>query len=256
MGLLRKKSESKVESEKIFGHEAYKAPGIGNRVAVDEKEDTSSNQTVKKAKAHRRYVAKVGHMMGLLARNPTISLAIGIVATVGMTFVGAHLTTSSGYPAYATASQFIFADYDGLEVTWNNREVSNLAMVEIVLWNDGNHFIDGRNFVNDVPIVIREFNRLENVRIISASIKNESRESLDFDLKVRNDQDSDYLEVFFDRKDALEVSEGIRVKVLYTTDSSKDLCACEWIIESRIKGFPDGFKKQTWFDAPELLMIE
>lgn len=251
----RRVGESKNVAEEMFGDKSYEAPAIkpdsddnkgrSRRLRTRPLDDYGSGHMAKA----RRYASGMLH-------NPVFGIAIGLVATVAMTFVGIRLSNNVGDPSYAITSQFIFGDYEGLEFTWDGREINNLGAVEIALWNSGNHFIDGSNFVDDVPIVIKEFSKIENVRIISASIKAQTRDSLDFKINVRDGQNSDYVEVVFNKGDALEISDGIRIKLLYTTDSYEDICSCEWSIKSRIKGFPEGFQEQSWSEIPNSLSEE
>lgn len=197
---------------------------------------------------------RVLHSTKKIFKDNLFGLFMGVVSTILMTFVGVNLSNRAGRPTYAvTSHQILISEYEGLDFTLNGERIDNLGAVEIALWNDGNHFIDGERFVNDIPILIKESNGVENIKILGASIKQSSRESLEFDITNQSNEQGTYLEVKFDQDDALEPSDGMVVKLLYSAETQDDLCSCNWVVESRIKGFLEGFHEESWSEVPKVL---
>jgi len=166
--------------------------------------------------------------------NPITALAFTLLTGIYFYLV----PLSQKEPSYFYSKPQLIAEKadDNLKFFYNNDEVKNVYLTNLVLWNNGKEYIDNNDFIKSKPI---KFYSKENIKLLSATINKKSRKDLIFDNKIINDT----LVISLNSDEAIEQGDGVNFHILFTTYST--LSDNVFSISSRIKGTKEGFKYQN-----------
>ncbi|WP_300686227.1 hypothetical protein [Chryseobacterium sp.] len=166
--------------------------------------------------------------------NPITALILTIVT--GLYFYLVPLSEKE--PSYFfSRPQLIAAKAnENLKFFYKDKEVKNVYLTNLVLWNKGKEYIDNNDFIKSKPI---KFYSKEHIQILSATINKKSRKDLNFKNEIINDT----LFISLINDEAIEQGDGVNFHILFTTNlPPKD---DSFILNSRIKGTKEGFKYQN-----------
>lgn len=128
--------------------------------------------------------------------------------------------------------QKILLTVRNLQLTFSNRSVKNVYFGDLVLWNNGDQFIDHSDFVESKPIVLISKGVL---RFLASDIVSKSRPDLQFSTQVF----ADSVRIKMKGDEALEQGAGIAIRIFYTTEN---INTTDFLLKSRVKGTKQGFE--------------
>ena len=117
-----------------------------------------------------------------------------------------------------------------LRITWEGRDLANVVVRDVLIWNSGNTYIDRNDFSTTLPPVIVAAD--SGCYVLEAQLKSRSRKTLP--LRFKPDRNRVYFTVAGD--DGLEAGDYFVVRLLFTGDS-----AATWRVNGRIKGVNSDF---------------
>ncbi|WKK58552.1 hypothetical protein [Sphingobacterium sp. BN32] len=166
-----------------------------------------------------------------ILKNPITSLIIALLSSIYFYYI----SLSNKTPAYfITVPELIAQKADEkLRIFYDNTELENVYSSELILWNDGDKFIDYSDFIKNKPIKLYS---TDSINILSVSISKVSRD----DLKFRTIIIKDTVNIFLRDEEALEEGDGVKFLLLFTI-VSKGVINPKFELESRIKGTQKGF---------------
>jgi len=164
-------------------------------------------------------------------KNPITSLIIAIISSIFFHYI----SLSNKTPAYfITAPELIAQKADEkLKIFYGNTELENIYSSELILWNDGDKFIDYSDFIKNKPIKLYS---KDSINLLAASISKVSRNDLKFQTIITKDT----VNISLREEEALEEGDGAKFLILFTS-SSKGIINPKFELESRIKGTQRGF---------------
>lgn len=162
--------------------------------------------------------------------SPFTALVFSIILSVFFYYASISYKT----PSYFNSSPELIAKKANanLKILYRNNEVSNIYFTTLVIWNDGDDFIDYGDFVKSKPII---FFSNDSVEFLAVSLDKKSRVDLKFDSEIIKNK----IIVRLSEDEALEEGDGASFNVLYTKSSSKIQPIFK--LNSRIKGTQKGF---------------
>jgi hypothetical protein len=172
-----------------------------------------------------------GKKVWLFLCNPITALAFSILLGTFFYFISKTYKSPSYY--YTPSELIAKKTNEDLKILYENKEVSNIYFTNLILWNDGENYIDFSDFVKIKPI---KFYSNDSIKILSVSLDKKSRKELKFDYSKINDTVS----IKLSNDEALEYGDGVSFNVLFTklNDKNNDL---KFNLDSRIKGTKKGF---------------
>jgi hypothetical protein len=185
----------------------------------------------------------MGAQVGRLLRGPILALTVALVG-IGVTIlIGYVFSVGNVDPCYSVSGvetiAAVLESETRLHLLWDGKDIPNVAVVRIALWNAGKQYIDAKNTVPSSPICIVP---PEGVTLLSEAIVNLSRKDLALSLtRVRSETGEEVLQVDLLGDEALERGDGAVVQVLYSGPSDG-----EWRVAGRIKGDVSGFARREW----------
>lgn len=136
---------------------------------------------------------------------------------------------------YITTPELIAQKTDEkLIIQYDNVEIDNIYVANLILWNDGDKIIDYNDFIEDRPIKL--FTK-DAVKILSVSISKTSRSDLKFKYKI----DIDTVKISLKTDEAFEEGDGAKFLILFTKKNGY-IENPSFSLESRIKGTKYGFE--------------
>ena len=169
-----------------------------------------------------------------LLYNPITALVFTLIT--GLYFYLVPLSEKEPSFFYSKPQLIAEKTNEDLKFFYKNKEVKNVYLTNLVLWNNGKEYIDSGDFIKFKPI---KFYSKENINILSATINKRSRKDLNFKSEIINDT----LLITLSNDEAIEQGDGVNFHILFTTNSTpKDDI---FSLNSRIKGTKEGFKYQN-----------
>jgi hypothetical protein len=147
-------------------------------------------------------------------------------------------------PSYAVSTpESIAQKLEGkMKILWEDREVTSVNIVRIIIWNNGSKYLDKGMISNDEPIRIISD---QNIKILSARRIRSSRKNCKFLTSIKRNADSfdhvysrPYIDLELEGDEVLEEDDGNVIKIIYS--GSVD---CDFTVNARIKGHPEGFDR-------------
>lgn len=174
---------------------------------------------------------ELGKKVWLFLCNPITALAFSILLGTFFYFISKTYKSPSYY--YTPSELIAKKTNEDLKILYENKEVGNIYFTNLILWNDGENYIDFSDFVKIKPI---KFYSNDSIKILSVSLDKKSRKELKFDYSKINDTVS----IKLSNDEALEYGDGASFNVLFTklNDQNNDL---KFNLDSRIKGTKKGF---------------
>lgn len=172
-----------------------------------------------------------GKKLWLFLCNPITALAFSIILGTFFYFISKTYKSPSYY--YTPSELIAKKTNSDLKILYEKKEVNNIYFTNLILWNDGEDYIDYNDFVTIKPI---KFYSNDSIQILSVSLDKESRKELKFDYSKTNDT----VLVKLANDEALEYGDGVSFNILFTklTNKNNDL---KFNLDSRIKGTKKGF---------------
>jgi len=189
---------------------------------------------------------ELGKKIWLFLCNPITALAFSIILSVFFYFISKTYKSPSYY--YTPSELIAKKTNTDLKILYENKEVNNIYFTNLILWNDGENYIDFSDFVTEKPI---KFYSIDSIKILSVSLDKKSRKELKFEYSKINDTVS----INLSNDEALEYGDGVSFNILFTklNDKNNDL---KFNLDSRIKGtkgfiYKDlkSFKKQNYISS-------
>ena len=169
----------------------------------------------------RKVVAFIG--------NPIIAFILTTISAIFFLIIS--LSQKTPYYYVTTPNLAASRITDSLELTFGNRPIRNLYFVDLVLWNNGNQFIDHSDFIESKPTVLKSIGQ---DHFLASEIICKSRSDLQF--TVQTFPDAIFIKMKGD--EALEQGDGVAFRVYYTSNTRKQT---KFMLSSRIKGTKKGF---------------
>ncbi len=104
---------------------------------------------------------------------------------------------------------------DTVKIMYSNREINNLSISKIAIWNDGKETINKNDVANSSPIKININN---NFNILDAEILYQKNNANDFKIEIEDNKKC--INLTFDYFD---FEEGVILQIYHTGNSSEDL---------------------------------
>lgn len=165
-------------------------------------------------------------------------LAIGVLVAAIFYFMG----KAAPAPFFATSKpeEIAQALAPHLGVTWDGNPIPDVMKSQIVFWNGGSQYIDGKDISDTEPI---RFIPTKAVKILAVRQLKTARPDLNFNATIEDDETGrgQMVQLRMAGDDALESGEGGLFQVLYSGDPDVD-----FNVEARIKGAPAGFVRKSW----------
>ena len=173
---------------------------------------------------------KLGKKIWAFLSNPITALAFSIILGTFFYFISKTYKSPSYY--YTPSELVAKKTNEDLKIFYENKEVNNIYFTNLILWNDGENYIDYSDFVTIKPI---KFYCTDSIKILSVSLDKKSRKELKFDYLKINDS----VTIKLANDEALEYGDGASFNILFT--KLKDNNNLHFNLESRIKGTKRGF---------------
>ncbi|WP_438461968.1 hypothetical protein [Marinomonas sp. PE14-40] len=176
-------------------------------------------------------------MFSQVIKHPLTIFLAGTLIAIILYF----LAKSEAEPKYSVQVPRLLAEVtdkaEDLTLLWKKREIANLYTTDILIWNDGNDFID--------KLMLSETDRLricpnENTNILQARFTKTSRENLKFTLDKSETGNCLYINIVGDEA----IESGGLINVLFSGNQDS-----EFTIYGRIKGYKDGFQAVQWVNS-------
>lgn len=163
--------------------------------------------------------------------NPITALVFSIILGTFFYFISKTYKSPSYY--YTPSELVAKKTNEDLKFFYDNKEVNNIYFTNLILWNDGENYIDFSDFVKVKPI---KFYCTDSIKILSVSLNKKSRKELKFDYSKINDTVS----IKLANDEALEYGDGVSFNILFTklNNNNNNL---NFNLDSRIKGTKKGF---------------
>lgn len=173
-----------------------------------------------------------------IIKHPVTALVFGFLVA---TFF--HIINISKIEPQYTISQPeeiispILKDSD-LKIIWKDKEIQKLVSVKVAFWNAGKQYFKNDDIVPEKPItIVPSFNNIcKKIRIVDTDIVQTSRDGLNFNYEVINEQ---YIKLEIDGGEAVEQDDGFVMRILY-----EGLDSCGFEIMGRI--YSTEIKKFDW----------
>ncbi|KAF9659244.1 hypothetical protein HBA12_03080 [Tenacibaculum mesophilum] len=164
-------------------------------------------------------------------KNPIVALVVGILTSTFFYVISSSLKK----PSYFITKPELIADKkdDRLKIQYDDQDLQNVYACSLILWNEGDKLIDYKDFIKDRPIKIYSN---DSIQILSTSISKKSREDLNFNFSLKNNN----VFLSIDNNEAIEEDDGVKFLILYS-DLSNDNKIPVFHVESRIKETKEGF---------------
>jgi len=164
-------------------------------------------------------------------KNPITSLGFAVLLSTFFYFI----SLSYKKPSYYLSEPELVAKKtdENLKIYYKDKELTNLYSTYLILWNDGNNFIDYDDFIKDKPIKLYSN---DSVRLLSASLIDKSRMDLNFTSIIKKDT----VCISLTQEEAIEEGDGAKFLILYTINDTITNVPT-FNLESRIKGTKEGF---------------
>ena len=166
--------------------------------------------------------------------NPITAL----VFSVASGFYFYYISLSEKEPSYFyTNPQLVAEKANGdLKIMYNNLEVKNVYLTNLLIWNNGKDYIDNNDFIESKPI---KFYSNKNIKLLSASVNKKSRSDINFKNYIKNDT----LFISIEGDEAIEQGDGVNFHILFSNNlkenKNNDI---KFYLASRVKGTKGGFK--------------
>ncbi|HHT9079341.1 TPA: hypothetical protein ACT5CJ_002121 [Flavobacterium psychrophilum] len=108
--------------------------------------------------------------------NPITALAFSVLLTTFFYFISKSYKSPSYY--YTPSELIAKKTNQDLKILYENKEVNNIYFTNLIVWNDGENYIDFNDFVTIKPI---KFYSNDSIKILSVSLDKKSRKELNFD---------------------------------------------------------------------------
>lgn len=163
-------------------------------------------------------------------RSPITALVFSILLSVFFYYLSISYKSPS---FYNSPPELIAKKSDSyLKIFYKSEELTNVYFTNLVIWNDGDNFIDYSDFVKSKPI---KFYSNDSIKILSVSLDSKSRQDLKFESKIKNNK----VIIRLLEDEALEEGDGASFHILYTKITNKNNFSFH--LDSRIKGTTNGF---------------
>jgi hypothetical protein len=164
-------------------------------------------------------------------KSPITALIFGILLSTFFYF----LSKSFKNPFYYYTNPELIAKKtnNNLKILYNDIEYTNIFLTNLIIWNDGDDYIDYSDFISNKPIKIYS---PERIKILSISIDKKSRSGLSFETYIINDT----INIRLVNEEAIEHSDGAKFLILFSKVESNDNIT-KFELSSRIKGTKNGF---------------
>ncbi len=121
-----------------------------------------------------------------------------------------------------------------LSVLWDGRQVSNLCVTKVALWNEGAVALSQDRFPASDPLRI---STPSNIEILAVELANSSRKTLRMSPLIASDKRE--VTITIDGGDALERGDGIAFRLLFTGDCQ----STSFLLLGRVVGSKYGFRR-------------
>ena len=118
---------------------------------------------------------ELGKKVWLFLCNPITALAFSILLGTFFYFISKTYKSPSYY--YTPSELIAKKTNEDLKILYENKEVGNIYFTNLILWNDGENYIDFSDFVKIKPI---RFYSNDSIKILSVSLDKKSRKELKF----------------------------------------------------------------------------
>lgn len=170
-----------------------------------------------------------GRILAFLA-NPFVTIVTGVV--ISIFFYVISIDKKLPYYYVTKPKQVAYKALKSLDISFDNRSITNLYFIDLVLWNNGNQFIDYNDFIETKPV---QLTVRRGGKILVSKLIIRSRDDLQFKSQIVNN----HLIIKMLGDEAIEQNDGAVFRVYYT---GKNLNSGDFTLVSRIKGTRDGFK--------------
>lgn len=161
-----------------------------------------------------------------------------------------YITTAKPVPTYSVKPPISLVKISNsvpeLSIRWKEKEIENLFQTEILIWNDGRKYIDGRNVRNKKAAFAIEYTN--NVRLLDHEIIRMAREDIGINI-VANDKENHKIKLNFEPSGSLEPREGIKIRLLFVLEGK--LNDELFKVTGGIKGIPQGWKLKQWAEKSD-----
>ena len=164
-------------------------------------------------------------------KHPITTLIIGFI----ISFSFYILSAKNKIPSYYISNPNLVAQKNdiNLQILYKGIEYKNIYHRKLILWNEGNEYIDSKNFIDSKPMKLYSS---DSITFLSVSILKTSREDLIFDSHIKNKNS-----IIFNitNNEAIEENDGVCFHILYSDNKSGK---SNLKFSSRIKGTANGFE--------------
>lgn len=134
---------------------------------------------------------------------------------------------------YISARNIVLQKNDNnLRILYKSIEYKNLYSRKLILWNEGNEYIDSENFVDTNPIKLFS---TDSIIILSVNTVKTSRDELKFASEILNKNTVTFKIL---NNEVIEKNDGICFNILYSDNNNGK---SDFKFSSRIKGIKNGF---------------
>jgi hypothetical protein len=163
-----------------------------------------------------------------LVKNPISTLLLSIVVAAFFYFLDKEKKLACYY--YTAPSLIAEKEDDSLKIFYGEKEVENVYYTNLILWNEGDNYIDYKNFIESKPII---FLTNDSIKVLSVNVNQKSRPDLNFQCKYFQKE----VHIRLLDNEGIEKGDGVCFHILFTKCSER----VDFVVKSRIKGNKKGF---------------
>ncbi|MDX8566777.1 hypothetical protein OZ668_02185 [Elizabethkingia sp. HX XZB] len=166
-------------------------------------------------------------------KSPITALLAAVLISTFFYFISLSYKT----PAYFITNPELIAQKadNKLKIQYDNIELNNIYSSSLIIWNDGDKYIDYDDFIKNNPIKIYSN---DNINILSITLSKSSREELKFKTNINNDT----INISLKNDEAFEEGDGAKFLILFNKSQINSQNNPKFKLESRIKGTKNGFE--------------
>lgn len=164
----------------------------------------------------------------LFVKSPITALFFSVVTGIYFYYLGKDVKAPCFY--YTNPTLVAEKSNKDLKIYFKEHEVENVYYTDLIIWNEGDEYIDYNDFIESKPI---KFYSPDSVRLLSVNINKKSRSDLNFIFAIKDNS----LLIRLAKDEAFEKNDGVCFHVLYTSHKKGE----KFNLISRIKGNLDGF---------------